>query len=38
MAGTDMRGVFTILVTPFDDQGRIDYESLAAVTEFDVAA
>jgi 4-hydroxy-tetrahydrodipicolinate synthase len=33
-----MQGVFPILVTPFDDKGRIDGESLRALCEFNLAA
>jgi dihydrodipicolinate synthase/N-acetylneuraminate lyase len=33
-----MRGIFPILVTPFDDQERIDEESLRSVVEFTIGA
>jgi 4-hydroxy-tetrahydrodipicolinate synthase len=33
-----MRGVFPILVTPFDEKGRIDEESLRSVTEWNIKA
>ncbi len=33
-----MQGVFPILVTPFDEKGRIDEESLAKLIEFNLAA
>src|SRR5216683_4185662 len=33
-----MRGVFPILVTPFDDQERIDEDSLRGVVEFNISA
>ena len=33
-----MQGVFPILVTPFDDKGRIDEESLRALVEFNLDA
>jgi 4-hydroxy-tetrahydrodipicolinate synthase len=33
-----LQGVFPILVTPFDEQGRIDEESLARLVEFNIAA
>lgn len=33
-----MRGVFPILVTPFDEQGRIDAESLRSLVAFNLAA
>jgi 4-hydroxy-tetrahydrodipicolinate synthase len=33
-----MQGVFPILVTPFDEQGRIDEESLKNLIEFNLAA
>ncbi len=33
-----MRGVFPILVTPFDEQARVDDESLRRVVEFNLAA
>jgi len=35
---TTMRGVFPILVTPFDAQSRIDEDSLRALIDFNVAA
>ena len=37
MAGT-MRGVFPILITPFDEQSRVDEESLRSLVEFNVKA
>lgn len=33
-----MRGVFPILITPFDEAGRIDEESLRRLVDFDIAA
>lgn len=33
-----MRGIFPILLTPFDDDGRIDEESLRSEVEFNLAA
>ena len=33
-----MRGVYPILVTPFDDAGRVDVESLQSLVEFQVQA
>jgi len=33
-----MRGVFPILITPFDDQSRIDEDSLRRLVEFNLAA
>ncbi len=33
-----MRGVFPILVTPFDEQSRIDEDSLRSLVEFNLAA
>lgn len=33
-----MRGVYTILVTPFDERYRVDDDSLRAVIEFNLAA
>ena len=38
MSTVTMRGVFTILVTPFDEKGRIDEESLRRLIEFNLAA
>jgi dihydrodipicolinate synthase/N-acetylneuraminate lyase len=38
MATGTMRGVFPILLTPFDERGRIDEESLRHLVEFNVAA
>ena len=32
-----MRGVFPILVTPFDERGRIDEDDLRSVVEFVLA-
>ncbi len=31
-----MRGIFPILVTPFNEQSRIDEESLRGLVEFDL--
>lgn len=33
-----MRGIFPILLTPFDDDGRIDEESLRSEVDFNLAA
>jgi dihydrodipicolinate synthase/N-acetylneuraminate lyase len=33
-----MQGVFPILITPFDDEGRIDEESLRRLVEFNIEA
>jgi dihydrodipicolinate synthase/N-acetylneuraminate lyase len=33
-----MRGVYPILVTPFDEAGRVDEESLRRLVEFDIEA
>ena len=33
-----MRGIFPILLTPFDDDGRIDEDSLKSEVEFNLAA
>ena len=33
-----MQGVFPILVTPFDETGRVDEDSLASLVEFNVKA
>ena len=38
MQKTFMRGVFPILVTPFDEQSRIDEDSLRSQVEFNLAA
>ena len=38
MAEGVMRGIFPILLTPFDDGGRIDEESLKSEVEFNLAA
>jgi 4-hydroxy-tetrahydrodipicolinate synthase len=38
MAVGQMRGVFPILVTPFDEQARVDVESLQNLVEFELAA
>jgi dihydrodipicolinate synthase/N-acetylneuraminate lyase len=38
MADGVMRGIFPILLTPFDDAGRIDEESLRSEVEFNLAA
>ncbi|MDP8924605.1 MAG: dihydrodipicolinate synthase family protein [Chloroflexota bacterium] len=37
MADAVMRGVFPILVTPFDEDGRIDEDDLRSVVEFNLA-
>ena len=36
MAAEPMRGVYPIMVTPFDDQDRVDEESLRSVVEFNL--
>jgi 4-hydroxy-tetrahydrodipicolinate synthase len=38
MAEGVVRGIFPILLTPFDDDGRIDEESLKSEVEFNLAA
>jgi dihydrodipicolinate synthase/N-acetylneuraminate lyase len=38
MLTATMRGVVPILVTPFDERGQIDLESLAGLVEFNLAA
>jgi dihydrodipicolinate synthase/N-acetylneuraminate lyase len=38
MSTRSMRGVFPILVTPFDDRSRVDEESLQRLVEFNVEA
>lgn len=38
MPSEPMQGVFPILVTPFDEQGRIDEESLRRLIDFDIDA
>lgn len=38
MSSSLMRGVFPILVTPFDEKARIDDDSLRSVTEFCIQA
>src|SRR5205809_2073851 len=38
MPESAMRGVFPILVTPFDEQSRVDEESLRRLVEFNIAA
>jgi dihydrodipicolinate synthase/N-acetylneuraminate lyase len=38
MGGRRMSGVFPILVTPFDEQARLDEESLRRLVEFAIAA
>ena len=38
MKAEPMRGVYPILVTPFDERGRIDDESLRNLIEFNLAA
>jgi dihydrodipicolinate synthase/N-acetylneuraminate lyase len=34
MSGSQMRGVYVILCTPFDDQGQVDFGSLESVVRF----
>ena len=36
MAAEPMRGVYPIMVTPFDDQDRVDEESLRSAVEFNL--
>jgi dihydrodipicolinate synthase/N-acetylneuraminate lyase len=38
MPDQPMRGVYPILVTPFDERGRIDAESVGRLVEFNLAA
>lgn len=38
MPTAPMRGVFPILITPFDEQGRVDEESLRRLVEFNIGA
>jgi dihydrodipicolinate synthase/N-acetylneuraminate lyase len=38
MQSRELQGVFPILVTPFDEKGRIDEESLTSLIEFNIAA
>lgn len=38
MSSGTMQGVFTILITPFDEVGRVDEESLRRLVEFNVTA
>jgi len=38
MTSARLEGVFPILVTPFDEKGRIDEDSLARLVEFNLAA
>src|SRR5262245_15527096 len=38
MTPTPLQGVVPILVTPFDDKGRIDEDSLASLVEFNIEA
>jgi len=38
MAGAMIQGVVPILVTPFDEKGRIDEESVRRIVDFNVAA
>lgn len=38
MGSEMMRGVFPILVTPFDERSRVDEESLRGLVEFNIAA
>ena len=36
--GTSMRGIFPILVTPFDDEERVDEDSLRSLVDFTISA
>ena len=38
MAAKTLRGVVPILITPFDEQGRIDVDSLQNLIDFNIAA
>jgi dihydrodipicolinate synthase/N-acetylneuraminate lyase len=38
MSADTMQGVFTILITPFDEAGGVDEESLRSLVEFNVTA
>ncbi|MCZ6678080.1 MAG: dihydrodipicolinate synthase family protein [Candidatus Poribacteria bacterium] len=38
MSAQPMRGVFPVLVTPFDEQDRIDEDSLRSVVDFNLSA
>ena len=38
MPATTMRGVFPILVMPFDERARIDEDSLRSLVDFNLAA
>ncbi|MCR8723527.1 dihydrodipicolinate synthase family protein [Frigidibacter sp. ROC022] len=38
MSQFDFQGIIPILVTPFDDEGRIDSDSLKALVEFNVSS
>jgi dihydrodipicolinate synthase/N-acetylneuraminate lyase len=38
MAGGQMRGVYVILCTPFDDHGQVDFESLQSIVQFCIDA
>lgn len=38
MASEPMRGIFPILVTPFDEQDRVDEESLRSVVDYTIGA
>jgi dihydrodipicolinate synthase/N-acetylneuraminate lyase len=38
MPSKQMRGVYPILITPFDEQSRVDEESLRSLVEFNVKA
>ena len=38
MAAESMRGVFPILVTPFDQEDRVDEDSLRSVVEYNIGA
>lgn len=37
MTAGEMQGVYPILVTPFDEQGRLDEESLRSLIDFNIA-
>ena len=38
MSQQPMRGMFPVLITPFDDQDRIDEDSLRSVVEYNITA
>src|SRR5262245_27887781 len=38
MSVATLRGVFTILITPFDERGQIDEDSLRSLVEFNLTA